>query len=146
MSVLDRFPHSTAELKRVKTVQFGVLSPDEIVSVFFLLFILFPPPRARFAKSRVCVCVCVACDRGRQNFSFFLSLFYLFSSRSSTRRSWKDAREREKEQTRRLVSLSSHRRREQSVRFFSLSLCIWIRLTLSLFFSNYWWLSPLFFW
>lgn len=37
MSVLDRFPHSTAELKRVKTVQFGVLSPDEIVSVFFIL-------------------------------------------------------------------------------------------------------------
>jgi hypothetical protein len=36
MSVLDRFPHSTAELKRVKTVQFGVLSPDEIVSVFFI--------------------------------------------------------------------------------------------------------------
>ena len=33
MSVLDRFPHSTAELKRVKTVQFGVLSPDEIVSL-----------------------------------------------------------------------------------------------------------------
>jgi len=32
MSVQDRFPHSTAELKRVKTVQFGVLSPDEIVS------------------------------------------------------------------------------------------------------------------
>ena len=31
MSVLDRFQHSTAELKRVKTVQFGVLSPDEIV-------------------------------------------------------------------------------------------------------------------
>ena len=57
MSVLDRFPHSTAELKRVKTVQFGVLSPDEIVSVFFLLFILFPP-HARFAKSRVLrVCV-----------------------------------------------------------------------------------------
>ena len=37
MSVLDRFPHSTAELKRVKTVQFGVLSPDEIVSLFFFL-------------------------------------------------------------------------------------------------------------
>jgi len=35
MSVLG-FPHSTAELKRVKTVQFGVLSPDEIVSVFFI--------------------------------------------------------------------------------------------------------------
>jgi len=36
MSVLDRFPHSTAELKRVKTVQFGVLSPDEIVRAFRL--------------------------------------------------------------------------------------------------------------
>ena len=32
MSVLDRFPHSTAELRRVRAVQFGVLSPDEIVS------------------------------------------------------------------------------------------------------------------
>ena len=31
MSVIDRFPHSTAELRRVKAVQFGVLSPDEIV-------------------------------------------------------------------------------------------------------------------
>jgi DNA-directed RNA polymerase II subunit RPB1 len=31
MSVQDRFPHSTAELKRVKAVQFGILSPDEIV-------------------------------------------------------------------------------------------------------------------
>ena len=31
MSVLDRFPHSTAELRRVKAVQFGILSPDEIV-------------------------------------------------------------------------------------------------------------------
>jgi hypothetical protein len=41
MSVLDRFPHSTAELKRVKTVQFGVLSPDEIVRSFlFLSFFL----------------------------------------------------------------------------------------------------------
>jgi len=30
MSVIDRFPHSTAELKRVVAVQFGVLSPDEI--------------------------------------------------------------------------------------------------------------------
>ena len=30
MSVIDRFPHSTAELRRVKAVQFGVLSPDEI--------------------------------------------------------------------------------------------------------------------
>ena len=37
MSVLDRFPHSTAELKRVKTVQFGVLSPDEIVSLLVFL-------------------------------------------------------------------------------------------------------------
>ena len=33
MSVIDRFPHSTAELRRVKAVQFGVLSPDEIVRV-----------------------------------------------------------------------------------------------------------------
>ena len=41
MSVLDRFPHSTSELKRVKTVQFGVLSPDEIVRSFlFLSFFL----------------------------------------------------------------------------------------------------------
>jgi hypothetical protein len=31
MSVHDRFPHSTAELCGVKAVQFGVLSPDEIV-------------------------------------------------------------------------------------------------------------------
>jgi hypothetical protein len=31
MSVHDRFPHSTAELCRVTAVQFGVLSPDEIV-------------------------------------------------------------------------------------------------------------------
>ena len=31
MSVIDRFPHSTAELRRVKAVQFGVLSPEEIV-------------------------------------------------------------------------------------------------------------------
>ena len=37
MSVLDRFPHSTAELKRVKTVQFGVLSPDEIVRLLVFL-------------------------------------------------------------------------------------------------------------
>jgi len=33
MSVHDRFPHSTAELCRVNAVQFGVLSPDEIVRV-----------------------------------------------------------------------------------------------------------------
>ena len=31
--MIDRFPHSTAELRRVKAVQFGVLSPDEIVRV-----------------------------------------------------------------------------------------------------------------
>jgi len=53
MSVLDRFPHSTAELKRVKTVQFGVLSPDEIVSVFFIRVVVF------LLKSRTSVCVCV---------------------------------------------------------------------------------------
>ena len=46
MSVLDRFPHSTAELKRVKTVQFGVLSPDEIVralssAIAFATHVLF---------------------------------------------------------------------------------------------------------
>lgn len=34
MSVQDRFPHSTAELRRVKAVQFGILSPDEIVRAF----------------------------------------------------------------------------------------------------------------
>ena len=134
MSVLDRFPHSTAELKRVKTVQFGVLSPDEIVSVFFCYLYSFHRTRA-LQNRAFCVCVCVACDRGRQNFSFF-SLFYLFSSRSM-RRSWKDAREIEKEQTRRLVSLSSHRRREQSVRFFSLFAFEFASPSLSLFFSNY---------
>ena len=42
MSVIDRFPHSTAELRRVKAVQFGVLSPDEIVRVV--------PPLAKFAR------------------------------------------------------------------------------------------------
>ena len=31
MSVHDRFPHSTCELQSVRAVQFGVLSPDEIV-------------------------------------------------------------------------------------------------------------------
>jgi len=41
MSVIDRFPHSTAELRRVKAVQFGVLSPDEIVRPR-----CDPPPRA----------------------------------------------------------------------------------------------------
>ena len=47
MSVIDRFPHSTAELRRVKAVQFGVLSPDEIVRL--------PPPApgaARVAAAR----------------------------------------------------------------------------------------------
>lgn len=28
--IKDMFPHSSAELKRVKKVQFGILSPDEI--------------------------------------------------------------------------------------------------------------------
>ena len=57
MSVLDRFPHSTAELKRVKTVQFGVLSPDEIVSVFFIYS--FHHARCARRKIALCVCVCV---------------------------------------------------------------------------------------
>jgi hypothetical protein len=74
MSVLDRFPHSTAELKRVKTVQFGVLSPDEIVSVFFIhVVVWFFLLKSR--NERVCVS---ACDRGRQN--FFLSFSFTFLS------------------------------------------------------------------
>jgi DNA-directed RNA polymerase II subunit RPB1 len=44
MSVHDRFPHSTAELCRVNAVQFGVLSPDEIVRA--------SNARAREAKAR----------------------------------------------------------------------------------------------
>ena len=54
MSVIDRFPHSTAELRRVKAVQFGVLSPDEIVRPAGANFLgaeredlLGLPPRAR---------------------------------------------------------------------------------------------------
>ena len=87
MSVLDRFPHSTAELKRVKTVQFGVLSPDEIVSVFFL-FTLSTTRAARDAKSR-CVCVCVrviAADKISPSFlSFTFSLLVRCEEAGKTR-------------------------------------------------------------
>jgi hypothetical protein len=27
----DRFPYSSAEFKRVRAIQFGILSPDELV-------------------------------------------------------------------------------------------------------------------
>ncbi len=33
MAGLDRFPFSTAEFKRVRAIQFGILSPDELVRV-----------------------------------------------------------------------------------------------------------------
>ena len=54
MSVQDRFPHSTAELRRVKAVQFGILSPDEIVRALFLLPTRFPrrPRRVRPSPRR----------------------------------------------------------------------------------------------
>ena len=29
--MVDRFPYSSAEFKRVRAVQFGILSPDELV-------------------------------------------------------------------------------------------------------------------
>ncbi len=28
---MDRFPYSSAEFKRVKSIQFGILSPEELV-------------------------------------------------------------------------------------------------------------------
>jgi hypothetical protein len=30
-AMVDRFPYSSAEFKRVRAVQFGILSPDELV-------------------------------------------------------------------------------------------------------------------
>jgi hypothetical protein len=55
MSVLDRFPHSTAELRRVRAVQFGVLSPDEIVSYHHPPL---PPYGLIFTASLVCHAAC----------------------------------------------------------------------------------------
>ena len=137
MSVLDRFPHSTAELKRVKTVQFGVLSPDEIVSVFFSL--LFPS-HARFAKSRVlrvCASRVIAADKISP--SFFLS--FTFSLLVLRREEAGKTRERDREGTNPsagFVVFASETRTERSL-FLSLSLHLNSPhpLSLSLFFSNY---------
>lgn len=35
-----RFPYSPAEVSKVRLVQFGILSPDEIVITVFSLFLL----------------------------------------------------------------------------------------------------------
>ena len=32
MATLDRFPYSSAPVKRVKAIQFGILDPDFVVS------------------------------------------------------------------------------------------------------------------
>jgi hypothetical protein len=131
MSVLDRFPHSTAELKRVKTVQFGVLSPDEIVSFVYFLF------------PQIASCACV-CDRGRQNFSFFSLflpfLFSFFDAKKLERREKERERERENAvRTNKPVGWFRSLRIGDANRAFAFSLSLHLNSPhpLSLFFSNY---------
>ena len=80
MSVLDRFPHSTAELKRVKTVQFGVLSPDEIVSLLVFLSL----KEMIWRENRVII-IGRQIDDFKARFFLFLSSCRGVFSRSSSR-------------------------------------------------------------
>ena len=77
MSVLDRFPHSTAELRRVKAVQFGILSPDEIVRAPAAAHLL-PASSSSNGRSRANL-------NGRQRgstTSCLVDIFFFFSASS----------------------------------------------------------------